>query len=284
MTQKEEMGAAAPLRTKRISFLRATQPSRRAYVTGTTIVVVRTPSEAVIGADSKFVAKKEDQAYDGTVCKIIQVEQLVFFSAAGLIGATDDTYNVWKTAIDSCQRNRITSDILDDFEKAVQPPLVGALNDVSEKGITPVLDSMTALETVFVSLENDIPQYHVTHFQVRVSDEKGISLIPKRLSCPSSCPDGIGLSALGRRSNITAYLGEHGHAIKLPSVNKAELVNQLIQLEIEHATEGQVDGPIVILRLSRNGPEWLQNGNVCPDFLSAATPRFNKKRPRKRRR
>jgi len=54
------------------------------YLYGTTVVVIRTPHEILVGADSKMIAIGDKPSDAGLTCKIAQVDNL-FFAHARLI-------------------------------------------------------------------------------------------------------------------------------------------------------------------------------------------------------
>jgi 20S proteasome alpha/beta subunit len=114
----------------------------KAYITGTSVVVMRSPSEIVIGADSLFFATKRDDSYEGTTCKIAQIGESLFFSASGLIGDSYGDFSVHRLAVEACQENRIIADKIRCFESNVQSPIVKALEDIREKQIHPVLEGV----------------------------------------------------------------------------------------------------------------------------------------------
>lgn len=258
---------------------------RRAYLSGTTVVVIRTPGEIVIGADSILVGKTEEGSFGATMCKIKPVGGFIFFAASGLVGDSDGVYDAYQIALECSNANRSTRDTVNCFEGAVKPPLKAALEDIRQKAIGPVADNMRALETVFVSLENGVLSYHVRHFIVRLDQANLISLDPHRINCPTDCKDGVGLNYLGLTTHIAEYFPRNNRHADLLNLDKAELVGQLIQLEIDNATDGEVGGPIVILRLTQSGAQWIRNEGVCPDLIDK--PKRHKttnKRVRPRRR
>jgi hypothetical protein len=127
---------------------------------------------------------------------------------------------------------------------------------------------MTILETVFVGLENDVLSYHSRLFLVNLNSTGEISLKIKRINCPFDCPNGMGLSAIGHVRYISKYLAQHGSEINIATADKIALVRSLIQGAIDNAIDGEiVGGPIVILRLTKDGAEWIQNDSVCPDII-----------------
>jgi hypothetical protein len=230
-------------------------------------VVIRTPGEIVIGADSIVVGKTEEGSFGATMCKIIPIGNLLFFAASGFIGDSDGLYNAYQIALDCAHANHTSFDTVTSFESAVKPPLIAALEDTRQKGIGPVTDYMRALETVFICLENGVLSFCVRHFIVRLDQADLISLDPKRIDCPPDCKNGVGLITLGQTSHIAEYFSRHYSNADLPNLHKAELARQLIQLEIDNATDGEVGGPIVILRLTQSGAQWIRNEGVCPDLM-----------------
>ncbi|MEK6286703.1 MAG: hypothetical protein AABO57_13260 [Acidobacteriota bacterium] len=268
-----------------LDWLQAMHTKHRAYLSGTTVVVIRTPGEMVIGADSIVVAKTEFGSYGETMCKIIPVGNLVFFAAAGLIGDSDGVFNAYQIALECGNVSRRTLDTVNSFESAVKPPLIAALEDIRQKAIGPVINNTRALETVFISLENDVLSYHLSNFILTLDEANLISLDLKRVNCPPDCKDGVGLSTLGLTTHIAEYFPRNHSRADLPTVDKAELVRQLIQLEIDNAADGEVGGTIVILRLTQGGAQWIRNEGVSPDLIAKGKRHKTAKtrvRPRRR--
>ena len=261
---------------------------RKAYITGTTVVIIRTPAEIVMAADSAVQETGEDGTSDvGVTCKIAQIGENVFFAAAGWVGDTSGAFLAPLVAIQCCSTNHRFLDAVKAFENAAKSPLSDAFEDIRQRKIGPVLDGMTALETVFAGFENGVLKYSVSHFSVKLDNAGFISITAERATnCPSAHAPNENLSAIGKNTHIRSYLASHRREINLPTADKAELVRRLIQLEIDNDPNGYVREPIVILRLTQKGPEWVRNEGVCRDFItkSRRNSKPQKKRPKPRRR
>src|SRR5688572_24517236 len=131
---------------------------------------------------------------------------------------------------------------------------------------------MTILEAIFAGVENDTLFYYSCLLQVQIDSTDKISIKVKRVSCPPDCPNGFGLSAFGHTRYIANHMATHGHEIILTKIDKISLVRELIQSTIDNAINDEiVGGSIAILRLTKDGPQWVQNENICPDL--ASTPK-----------
>ncbi|MGO9612847.1 MAG: hypothetical protein ACLPX5_07425, partial [Dissulfurispiraceae bacterium] len=80
--------------------------------------------------------------------------------------------------------------------------------------------------------------------------------------CPGDCQGSFVTIFLGQTEAIRTYLQKHEHF--LYSTDSVTAVRNLVELEISKEPSF-VGPPIDILRLTKDGAEWLQKKSLCTD-------------------
>jgi hypothetical protein len=237
------------------------------YLAGTTIVAIRTPSEILVGADSKMtaVSDKLDDAHAGLTCKIIQIDNL-FFAPAGLLQDTWGTFSVASIVGKARQVGGTIQDTANLFESMLLRPLTGILDQLRREH--PIyyqqkLEGKPAVQVLFFGFEKDIPIFCTRYFTTVSSPDGTISNRVDRLDCPGNdCPTGMTYAFLGEHDALDQFLDENQHYSRNGWVTT---INKLI--EIEAAAEPNfVSLPIDILRIDKNGAQWIQRKAECPEI------------------
>jgi hypothetical protein len=246
----------------------------------TTIVVVRTPVDVSIAADSLGTFSNHvGTVTEGPVCKIYQ-SGATFLGVAGIDNDPTTKFSVAESALPARRDGWPLSRQMDAAEIA----LIKALRSEAAylKAHDPVnFGKLTArdiggVQIIFVGLEGGVPS--AVGEQLTVSDVGStISVIrASRQQCPGSdCPNGVYTFELGSHAAIDRYLSLQGTR----SFSGSELAKTLVQLEIDARTPG-VGGPIDLLRINAKGPEWIQQKAGCPKAIQH--PISGRDRPSKR--
>ena len=239
---------------------------------GTTIVVARTADEIVIGADSK-VTDTYGIDLNKRACKIRQVGNL-FIAFEGLELDRQTGFNVPEIASMALQLKPSTSatekvSILTGF-------LVSRLfnelrllkKNAPETYYKKIEGGQMFLRIIVAGFERGRPLIFIRNFRaVELSPQDiGVSVLPD--DCLDGCQGEV----------VTRFLGETAAIDGLPEETlgfwQQGLVNgvrRLIETEIAARSE-YVGPPIDILRIHRNGAEWIQKKAECAGVQNRAKP------------
>lgn len=250
----------------------------------TTIVAVRTPSEIVIGADSK-VTDTYGNASANRACKIVQAGNL-FFAYEGLARDRRTGFDIVQTA----------SHALELKPQATVSEKVSILTGFVTSGLFAELLSLkqydpdtyrekieggqTFLKILIAGFEGGRPLLFVRQFRAAPSGrrEPGVSVVPD--DCPADCTDAFVIKSLGETDAIDG-LPEETQGFWQGGV--AEGVRRLIETEIAARSE-YVGPPVDILRIDKTGAQWVQKKPECPGMLKGPpSPAQSRPRPRRRR-
>jgi hypothetical protein len=228
----------------------------------TTIVVARTPSEIVIGADSK-VTDTYGKELNSQVCKIQQVGNL-FIAVEGLLQDKATGFNVPEIAIKSLQLkpDATAAEKVNILTGFLTSDLFVELNRVklhSAEEFHTKLEGQTFLRIVVVGFENKLPVVFVRQFRMAyIAKGIGVMVIPD--DCLSYCHGEV----------VTRFLGETEAIEGLPEDNPGFWndglvagVRRLLQTEIEARSE-YVGPPIDLLQINPQGARWIQKKPECP--------------------
>ena len=222
----------------------------------TTIVVVRTPIDVSIAADSMATF---GDGRTTTVCKIYQLGD-VFLSVAGTDHDPVTNFNV--AGIVSAA---IKSGSSSPAEKiaSVQSALRGAFKIEAQnlKTSRPNEFKEVRKNPVGVALIGfDHGASFVVAQQFSIVDGKQLDVVPsKPWLCPGTdCPAGVFELHMGKADELQKYTALHRSI-----TDSADFARQLVQVEIDAHTKG-VGAPIDVLRISANGPSWIQQKPGCP--------------------
>jgi hypothetical protein len=223
----------------------------------TTIIVMRNSTEIVAGSDSK------SGSFNGTeiTCKVKRVGE-IFWSVAGF--NPPDLMKEMVTFIhDQTPTFRGTVERFSDF---APPKLQIAFDNYrisSPKHYKWVLQHPTqGIDTTFFGMEGSIPMVAHVAFNLK-TDFAGRIIVslrePPKIHDGSVCPKNLVACgfATGHYEHIRSELGTYTwHPDIAPDIRS------LIQKEID-ADPADVGPPIRILRITRDGPRWMQNGEGC---------------------
>ena len=254
--------------------------SAYAVANATTIVVARSASEIVIGADSK-VTDTYGNELDSQVCKIRQVGSL-FLAFEGLLRDKATGFNVPEIAVRALQLkpdasaqervNVLTGFLTSELFVELQRVRTNSPDEFHTR-----LEGQTFLRIVIAGFEGGRPLIFIRQFRTTfIARGIGVTVIPD--DCLAGCEGEV----------VTRFLGETDAIDGLPEDTPgfwqgglADGVRRLIEIEIAARSE-YVGPPIDLLQIKAQGAKWIQKKAGCPDLM---LPRKRVKQPvRKRRR
>jgi hypothetical protein len=246
----------------------------------TTIVVVRTANEIVIGADSKVTDTYGNELND-QACKIQQVGNL-FMAFEGFLRDKKTGFNVPELARRALQLNAnasaaervsiltglLTSELFNE--------LLQIRNNSADEFQTK-FEGKTFLRIVIAGFEGKKAVVFVRQFRTAfILRKMGVAVVPD--DCLSDCKGDV----------VTRFLGETDAIDGLPEDSSdfwkdgiVTGVRRLVQTEIDARSE-YVGPPIDILQIKAEGAKWIQKKQECPD-LQKPGGRVNQSTRRKRR-
>jgi len=227
----------------------------------TSIIVVRTPTVIVLGADSKRIFGSTGKS--ASACKI-GISKNVVWAAAGMVETSGGSFSAHRMAADSIAAPGDLGTRVADFERTVMVKLRDRLNGSTGKRREWILrrvENQPALEVVFAAFEEDVPHIYVTEFYAEPDGITGAFAIRvKRSESPSTTFPNSTIFALGRHKVAEATI--HSTPTMWATLGLAGAVRHLIELEIAAGPE-EVGPPIAIVKITKKGPHWISQGQ-CP--------------------
>jgi hypothetical protein len=249
----------------------------------TTIVAVKTPTEIVIGADSK-VTDTFGNAAAGQACKIVQAGNL-FFAYEGLAKDKRTGFDIARLCRQSLllKPNATAAERVSILTGFVTSELFAELLSLKQHDPDTYLEKVEGgqifLKILIAGFDGERPLLFVRQFRaVPLNRQKiGVSVLPD--DCLEDCTGEINVRSLGETAAIEG-LPEETPGFWTKGV--VEGVRRLIETEI--AARGEYVGPPVdILRLDKTGARWIQKKPECSGLVNNSQP-SNQPVPRTRRR
>jgi len=237
-----------------------------AYVTaahGTTIVVIRTPEEVVIAADSTSTIQGDGLTPGtATVCKIYEVDNLLFFAISGLANDARSGFSIPQIVATDARAGGSISARLARMERDVTEALLGELPKLKGRdpgGYEKLVRAKGAVTVMLAGMDDGSPM--ATSFSIGLtrSDKGLIETNVTRESCPGNCTNGVRAFWFGEGGEIERLI----HSGGLPQGSMAELAEHLVEAEIS-AHAPNVGGPVDVLRIRADGPVWVHRKPGCP--------------------
>ena len=228
----------------------------------TTIVVVRTPTEIYIGADSK-ITDIRNESLTSTACKIRQVDDL-FFAFSGLPkmpGVESDLMGI----IEEASRGGGTiADKVEAFDDIIADKWSEGLQEMKKERpqfYEEEVKGKIILQVAFAGIQKRKPVFYLMHLKAVERDGfPAIDIFKK--SCPGDCQQGKVIAYFGNTGALKQYMSDRSNAWKSGYVQE---IRKLITLQIEAQPE-HVGPPIDILHINRMGAEWIQIKSGCPEI------------------
>lgn len=226
-------------------------------------MAVKTPTEIVIGADSK-VTDTFGNAAAGQACKIIQAGNL-FFAYEGLVKDRRTGFDVASIASRALlfKPNATAAERVDILTGFITAQLFVELPDLKQHDPDTYREKVeggqTFLKILVAGFEGTQPLLFVRQFRaVPVNRQTiGVSVVPD--DCLKDCTGQVVVRTMGETAAIDG-LPEETNGFWEQGI--AEGVRRLIETEI--AARGEYVGPPVdILRIDKRGAQWIQRKSLC---------------------
>ena len=241
----------------------------------TTIVVARSSTEIVIGADSK-VTNSYGRSLHNETCKIQQVGSL-FLAYEGLLRDKRTGFSVADISRRALQvrPDASVADRVSILTGLLTSALVTELIEVrrnSPDEFRQKLEGQTFLRIVIAGFEKKKPAVYVRQFRMAIFGGKmAVTVIPD--DCSDDCKGEV----------VTRFLGETAAIDGLPdetpgfwSAGLTDGVRRLIEMQIT-ARPDYVGPPIDIVRIDAKGATWIQKKPQCPAIQSFGQPRSSRR-------
>ncbi len=225
---------------------------------GTSISIIRTPSEIAVAVDS-FSRDESGKVTSKAECKIRKFGE--FYAVATGVSENFRTgFNVWAILDEASKRNGSVFDKISQFEKLAKP-----LMWESVKRAEP---SKRTLEVIFVGFLNGVPWL----IGRKLILDESVGKEPAVRFQPDSCPGNLCLER-----TIAGYFVPNSSLKRFEQENPnflredlAIAARKFVQLNIDIKHPG-VGGDIAILRITKDGATWIDKG-ACPDIQPQDPP------------
>jgi hypothetical protein len=226
----------------------------------TTIVVLKTQSEIVAGADSMARSIGEDGRTFSS-CKIFPVHDF-FIASAGLYQLDDSArLNIQRVVMRAAQKSAALGQAVNDSEWQIASALSRAAYDAQgNEELQKELLRGNVL-TFFFGFENGKPAVYWRRFYIAEQKTKSPVLIEGD-DCGPDCVPRIGFIISHTPSREIADFLVHNQN-SLSNEKPIRIVRDLMALDIE-ANKHRSGPPVDILRIDANGPTWIDKKPGCP--------------------
>lgn len=229
---------------------------------GTAIVAVRTPTEIIVGADSKLTTT--DGSIPELVCKIYQVGR-VFFALAKYAGTRTNGFNVSDVAKEAIKDGGSIADIQTRFHCLIGTPLyrtAQAFKNEDPTGYYECFRDGSILDIVFFGFENQSPVLALSKL-TPIFPPYGKTMTVEFHNDMRGEDGDLGCALLGQISAPGTLMKQQPDYVL--NIGPAEAVHRLVRLAINECPEWCGE-PIDILRVTSKGAEWIQRKQECPDI------------------
>ena len=226
-------------------------------VRATTLVIIRTPDQVVIAADSRRVWHGGDQRPELT-CKLGTHDDVIFAMAGLVIENNFDADALANKVLDTPGTLEERAQAL---ERVLRGPLLGMLARIRHElpGLfAEQLESGFVLNVTLAAVRNQVAQVEMLDFYTETAPDGALRLRVVPVSCPRDCPRAIELFAVGE----TAALMQHLSILPQFPAGLPGLAAQLIEIEIADRP-ALVGPPVDVIRAAGAGVEWLQRKPAC---------------------
>ena len=230
---------------------------------GTTIVLARSASEIVIGADSKLT-DTYGNALGNTACKIQQIGNL-FIAIEGFLRDRQTGFSVNEIARRALQLKP------DAPAEAKVNVLTGFLTSAlfvellnvkvnSPQEFRTKFEGQTFLRVIVAGFEKNKPVVFVRQFRLAfLARNIGVVVIPD--DCLADCKEEVATRFIGETEAIEGLPDETTDFWKDGLVNG---VRRLVEMEVTARSE-YVGPPIDIVQINARGATWIQKKAECPE-------------------
>jgi hypothetical protein len=229
----------------------------------TTIVVVRTPSDIYLGADSKVTGVRPDgTVYYEAKCKIGQVGK-IFFAGAGPYEYDPMGLNIRLLLIEAQRPGDSVGQTVERFETLYADALTRTSRTAQKE--SPMVYKKYFLNgyvyLYFFAFEDGIPRYFERIFTIQSSNDPVTVGIEQR-DCPPGCP---GTEPMIHGIGYADVMDKVSSEV-LKTRPPVEVITEVIEASIREDPDHRSGGPIDILHLNKDGARWVQKKKECPEI------------------
>jgi hypothetical protein len=242
----------------------------------TSIVAARGPNEVVIGADSKrkiseFEPTGRLVGVTSTLACKIQKADGFYFGCSGPCGELD----VASIIVRASRGPASIQSKVEGLVPLVEDALNNFLENKSPNALRLYVNKPTALQLLFVGIQNRVPLIIGVDFHYRKS-ESGVSVKAGEIRVCGATSDACTHLVIGRTDAISNFSKKKGSMDYLARVPPVVGVERLIQMEIDEEPD-DVGPPIDILRVTKRGATWIRRKRQCMEVSTsrAKTIRLN---------
>jgi hypothetical protein len=227
----------------------------------TTLVAVWAPDQLLIGADSAVVTEAGVKA---SACKIAE-EGSTFYAFSGLVEDQSVGYEIAPVAEQAIAEGASLPDRIARFMTAVRGPLIKSLGELKRDSPDQYVwleQGHPVLQAIFADNSQNPPALAIAGFGV---SPDGQLMDFTRTIAQGDDGRGPRIIYAGQQTKIREYLHEHPDWYR---GDRSALVRNLIQMEIDGSTGGQVGAPIDIIAIQPNGSHWIQKKPACTGLIA----------------
>ncbi|HYA26566.1 MAG TPA: hypothetical protein VEE82_01075, partial [Thermodesulfovibrionales bacterium] len=243
----------------------------------TSIVAVRNNDEIVIAADSKTiltpVGDSVGEPESVAKCKIVQAGNL-FFASAGSAGIgsvefdgnVDSVFNLKEVIAKGLAGEGRIVDKVNNLEKVLVITLAQIAEKARQDNVAFFMERFIKYpihSVIIAGLDNEELVLMVRTFKLIISPSGSLSFEIGRFACPGDCQAPFVTIFEGQTEAIRKFLQENEYFLYYTDPTIA--VRNLVELEVSK-DPSFVGPPIDILRLTREGAEWIQRKSLCRDI------------------
>jgi hypothetical protein len=232
----------------------------------TSIVILRSSSEVMVGADSIRTLRNAQGNYVRSVCKIVRAGQLLFV-AAGLTYANGaEVVDIGQIAGTQDRGGEEMYDpvaAMDGFRQGVRQFIVAAFAAQGRVNLARSEDEQgrVVLEAAYIGFNGGRTSVVVEKYRVVGTTVRDIRIIPERRVYDYDTAGQYTYIFLGAHGAIDQYMSGANEQVR--TTNEASrTIYRLISKE-ESASSGATGGAIDIASLSRRGIVWLRSKPGC---------------------
>jgi hypothetical protein len=242
---------------------------------GTSIIVARSDSEIAVAADSLDLWGDSNIPKRG--CKILQFGNY-FFAFAGV--SLPVGFDIPKIAEDAFRNAPHIKDAANSFESKIGTILPETLRRIARDypvSFRQIATSHEIISAVFFGFEEGTAELHLREFML--GDATTLNLRLGSADYIKGSP--LAYLMLGASTVANEFVEKNPAFLK--QNNLADNVLHLVEMEIVDQPKF-VGPPVDVLRVTKDGAEWIQHKKECPDIQSDTPKSALKPTRRKRRR
>ncbi|MGA7412588.1 MAG: hypothetical protein WBW33_19070 [Bryobacteraceae bacterium] len=235
-------------------------------VSATSIVILRSSSEVVIGADSTRTLRNPQGSFVRPVCKIIPAGELLFVAAGLTFANGEDVADLAQKASARYRGTPAASDpnaVMDDFRQRVQPFLISAFAAQGRLDLTRSEreQGRVSLEVAYIGINGGRTAVVVEKYRAVGTTKLDIRVLAERHVYNSETLGRYTYIFLGSHRAIDKY-ADSGAEQVYTTDGASRAIFRLISQE-ESASSGATGGAIDIASLSQRGLRWLRSKPGC---------------------